>query len=266
MVHPMAPFASPYERGVMPAPAKAPLCGPALRPGGRALTGRAVGLGGWQPGARVLDLGCGRGDGLAVLQEQGIETFGLDVRSDALAAARRTKPGCRVVNGRGEALPFASASLDGVLAECSLSVTATPQAVLAEIFRVLKPGGRLVATDVYARSPRVAVPQSLPRCLAGMVGYDMWCATLQRAGLVLDTVEDHSAVLKELLGRIIFEHGSLSPLWGEAVARDTADDPSIDVVRRLRPGFLLLVAVKQDRNQGRAVPGAGPSSGDDGGE
>jgi arsenite methyltransferase len=235
---------SPYESGLSRAETGMERdC--ALRPGGVELTERAIQWGGWGAGERVLDLGCGQGHGLDALRRRNIVALGLDPSRDALALVRRALPSSQVVAGRGEGLPFAPAVFDGVLAECSLSVTADPDAVLAGIARVLTPGGRLVATDMYARAEgeEDAPDPALPRCLAGLVGVKIWRRRLERAGLVLDVWEDHSRVLGALMAALLFELGTLAPLWGGA--GDGPDAARVArAVRQLRPGYQLFVARK----------------------
>jgi ubiquinone/menaquinone biosynthesis C-methylase UbiE len=78
-------------------------------------------------------------------------------------------------------LPFADASLDGILAECSLSVAADIDRVLRECFRVLKSEGLLLIQDVFARPPEgTAGLENLPVrcCLAGAVSREEWLARL----------------------------------------------------------------------------------------
>jgi SAM-dependent methyltransferase len=114
------------------------------RPGGFRLTERVLALGNLFPGARILDVGCGSGATVAFARERGLEAFGLDPElEDPL--------GGRALRALGEALPFAAGSLDAVLLECSLSVTSDPARVLEEARRVLRPRGRLLLTDVFAK-------------------------------------------------------------------------------------------------------------------
>lgn len=93
---------------------------------------------------RILDLGCGTGANLEALSEYG-QAMGADFSSEALAFCRkRALP--RLVQGNGEALPIRSDSLDLVTAMDSLEHIPHDNAALGEIFRILKPGGKLLVT------------------------------------------------------------------------------------------------------------------------
>jgi SAM-dependent methyltransferase len=93
--------------------------------------------------ARVLDLGCGSGPLLPQLA--GRSWIGLDGSTAELAAARdaRARP---LLRARAAAIPLRDASVDVVACSMSLMVTTPLPLVLAEIARVLRPGGLLVAT------------------------------------------------------------------------------------------------------------------------
>jgi ubiquinone/menaquinone biosynthesis C-methylase UbiE len=100
----------------------------------RSWLARGVGRG------RVLDLGCGTGRNLPLFGE-GIRAVGLDPCRELLLAARRRAPGVPLVRARAEALPFSDHVFDTVV--CGLvfcSVGNVPRG-LAEVRRVLKPGG-----------------------------------------------------------------------------------------------------------------------------
>lgn len=99
-----------------------------------------------QPIARLLEVGCGTGGTLQALTEcfpgsevVGVEPVDLAVR---VAASR----GCRVVRGRFEELPAATASIDMLLALDVLEHLRDDRVGLAEAFRVLRPGGRILVT------------------------------------------------------------------------------------------------------------------------
>ncbi|MDR3439968.1 DVU_1556 family methyltransferase [Telmatospirillum sp.] len=212
--------------------------GQALRPGGSQLTARAVFCGAWQPGERVIDVGCGRGVTLDYLRQCGLHAIGIDTSAQALRLAKTDE--LSVIQASGDDLPFDSDSLDGVLAECSFSLLPDAAKALAEFHRVLRPGGRLVITDLYARNPEALGQTSVPPCLSGMLEKKKIARDLENVGFGVDTWEDHSDVLKAFLARFIFEYGSLDALWGKAAAATTWSD----VARDIRPGYALLVARK----------------------
>ena len=98
-------------------------------------------------GLRGLDLGCGEGHNTRLLARRGASMTGLDIAGrflkHALQAEREAPLGVRYVQGSGLALPFPAASFDFVAAFMSLMDMPETPRVLAEIHRVLKPGGFL---------------------------------------------------------------------------------------------------------------------------
>lgn len=96
-----------------------------------------------QPGQRALELGCGDGHLVRLVQARGAQALGLDLAPSELAAARRG--GALVVAADAARLPLASATMDVVLSHLALSVMDGLDAVCDEVDRVLAPGGRLVA-------------------------------------------------------------------------------------------------------------------------
>ncbi len=108
----------------------------------------ALGLARWRrwlvEGARgrVLDLGCGTGRNLPLLSP-GTAAIGLDPSWDSLARARRRAPAVPLVVGRAEALPFRTGAFDTVLSGLVFCSVPDPHRGLAEVRRVLAPGGRL---------------------------------------------------------------------------------------------------------------------------
>jgi arsenite methyltransferase len=103
-----------------------------------------------RPGERICEIGFGPGRTLARLAATGAQVIGVDVSPDMVTVARRRNAAAvatgqvRVVEGDGTALPVDDGTLDGVPSVHSVYFWPDPAAVLAEIRRALRPGGRLV--------------------------------------------------------------------------------------------------------------------------
>jgi SAM-dependent methyltransferase len=209
----------------------------ALRPGGSALTRLAIQHAGFVAGEYILDLGCGEGAGTQLLLEHGCHAIGVDVSAASLASAAARLPGVSLITASACNLPFANASVDGILAECLLSLVEQRGAVLAECHRVLRHGGRLAITYVFAREAASA-SQQLPACLTGMALQKEILAELTHAGFRVERWEDHSKVLKTFMARLIFESDTPDGLWaGDAGAMNAA-------LRQCHTGYFLLIAIK----------------------
>ena len=158
-----------------------------LHPGGLALTAKALDHCSFRVGARVVDVGCGTGVSVDYLRhESGLAAIGIDLSSMPLESGRHCNPDLPLVRGSAEKLPFASASLDGIMAECSLSVIADKDRALAEFNRVLRHGGRIVLTDVYGRDP-LAINSindaALPFCISSILTKESLSDSLSRTRL-----------------------------------------------------------------------------------
>ncbi len=201
--------------------------GEPLRPGGLALTRELIDRAGFRAGETVADIGCGLGASTRLLLDRGVAAIGVDLVVPSDGGARGEAPPLVVADAAR--LPFADDSLDGVLSECSLSLTADRERTLAEWFRKLRRGGRLALSDVYRRTGggagRIATREAL-------------CADVAAAGFRLEQFEDRSEALKSWAARFIFQFGSFDPLWGGDCARDQGSHG------KARLGYALLIAVK----------------------
>lgn len=107
----------------------------------------AAGVG---PRSQVLDVCCGHGVLAAAARRRGAEVIGLDFSPEALGLARRNAPVIDFVEGDAQALPYDESTFDAVVCGYGIIHVPAPDRALAEMHRVLKPGGR-VAVSVWQR-------------------------------------------------------------------------------------------------------------------
>jgi ubiquinone/menaquinone biosynthesis C-methylase UbiE len=220
-----------------------------LRPGGLELTARAVAFAGIGAGMTVLDLGCGSGDSVRYLRTLGIDAIGIDCEPGIEMALDPGLSSWTHIVASAENLPFPDCSVDGVLAECSVSLIEDQDAVLAECARVLKDQGRLTITDLFARQPdAIARVRALKRsCASGMIVRAELEEKMARCGFTIDLWEDHSQALRESSACFIFEHGSLEGLWKCDSETGSTEDIS-SAMRAVRAGYFLLIATRNRRS------------------
>ncbi len=113
----------------------------------------AVELGQFRPGHRVADLGCGSGVFSDLLRRHGCVPAGVDISPKLIELGRRKYPGIEFLEGDVERLPFPDASFDGVLLIGIVHHFPDPSRCAAEVYRVLRPGGRFVAFDPNRMNP-----------------------------------------------------------------------------------------------------------------
>lgn len=147
-----------------------------------------------KPGETVLDLGSGGGiDVLLSARRVGPtgKAFGLDMTDEMLALAEENKHKSGLTNveflkGEIERIPLPDNSVDVIISNCVINLSADKDRVLAEAFRVLKPGGRFAVSDVVVRG---TVPNTVRKsmelwvgCIAGALGDEEYIAKLKGAG------------------------------------------------------------------------------------
>jgi len=145
-------------------------------------------------GETVLDLGSGAGADVLISARRVGPTgraIGLDMTDEMLTLAHENAAEAGVENvefvkGHIEDIPLADNSVDVVISNCVINLSADKDAVLAEAFRVLKPGGRFAVSDVVVRGE---VPSELRRsvelwigCVAGALEESEYRAKLRKAG------------------------------------------------------------------------------------
>ena len=226
--------------------------GELIRPGGLALTDRAMAHCVLPKGAKVLDIGCGTGATTEhLIQRYQLEAVGVDPSPTLIACGLKRNPSLSLIEATGQDLPFSEGEAEGILAECALSVMGDTRKVLTEFSRILKPDGVLILTDVYARNPaRADALRRLPlsSCLTGAFSQVELMRLLHECGFWVSLWEDHSAVLKELTAKLILAHGSMDEFWQQTIegtAAGALDRFQIrEALAQARPGYFLLVARK----------------------
>jgi SAM-dependent methyltransferase len=215
--------------------------GDAVRPGGLALTERAVDFCGFSKGDGIVDIGCGFGTTLGHMRDRhDCRVCGIDISARMLSESR----GQPVIQASADSLPFGAGLFAGVFCECVLSLLSLPENALCEFHRVLHPGGYLVLSDIYLRNPgtRFYPPSS---CLSGAVAKSERIKQVNDCGFELLLWEDHSGYLKEMAARIVWALGSRKDLM-KLFFSGTGSICDWEAIQRARPGYFLLIARKKE--------------------
>lgn len=163
--------------------------------------GNPIAVADLHPGERVLDLGSGGGiDVLLSARRVGDAGFayGVDMTDEMLDLARANADSADVHNveflkGTIEDIPLAAGSVDVVISNCVINLSVDKPAVLAEMFRVLAPGGRIGISDVVAEDDVTASQRaergSYVGCIAGALSRTEYLEGLAAVGFTNTSVE-----------------------------------------------------------------------------
>lgn len=160
-----------------------------LHPGGREATEDLLDRADVTAGTRVLDVGCGAGESLAVARNRGAQAVGLD----------RDPSGGQAIRGEMTQLPVGDDSVTTVLAECVMCLATDRDRALVEAGRVVEPGGRLALSDIVVEGdvPDLPAPIVNALCLKRSQNREATLAKIEAAGFVIDDVRNHR---EDLLG------------------------------------------------------------------
>ena len=156
--------------------------------------GNPTALADLHPGEVVLDLGSGGGIDVLLSAKRvapdGV-AYGLDMTDEMLELAERNRreagvDNARFLKGQIEAVPLPDASVDVIISNCVINLSADKDQVLREAFRVLRPGGRLAVSDIVVQG-RLLPPvcrslRSWSACVAGALTEDEYQEKLAAAG------------------------------------------------------------------------------------
>jgi SAM-dependent methyltransferase len=163
--------------------------------------GNPVALAGLRPGEVVLDLGSGAGIDLFLAAKKVGPTgrvIGVDMTDEMIAKANENIQAGKYTNvevrkGIIEDLPVESGTVDWVISNCVINLSPEKKKVFAEIARVLKPGGRMLVSDIVAKDlPEEArrIADLYSACVSGAISEEEYLAGLKSAGLVDVEVRD----------------------------------------------------------------------------
>ncbi len=194
-------------------------------------------------GETVLDLGSGGGiDVLLSAQRVGPTgmAYGLDMTDEMLALARENQRKAGVANveflkGEIEQVPLPDASVDVIISNCVINLSADKQRVLREAFRVLRPGGRFAVSDVVVRGE---VPEAVRRsmelwvgCVAGALEEQEYVRLLTTAGFT-DVGVEPTRVYEFADARAVLSGAGLD---ADTLARDIAGRVMGAFIRARKP-------------------------------
>jgi len=177
--------------------------------------GNPVAVAGLHEGERVLDLGSGGGiDVLLSARRVGPSgrAIGLDMTDEMLALAQRNAADAGITNvefvrGTIEAIPLPAESVDVVISNCVVNLAADKPAVLREIARVLRPGGRMGITDIVAEDHLTPAERaergSYAGCIAGALSFSEFRAGLEAVGLTDVSLTPTHVVADGLVSAIV---------------------------------------------------------------
>ena len=106
-----------------------------------------------QPGERILDIAAGTGTSSAALAKSGAHVVAVDFSKGMIEVGRKKHPAVDFVEADASALPFKTGEFDAVTISFGLRNIENPKKALAEMYRVTKPGGRLVICE-FSKPPR----------------------------------------------------------------------------------------------------------------
>ena len=219
-----------------------------IHPGGRASTDLLLRWAAVEPGARVLDIGCGVGTtAIRLAREHGARVTAADIsplmreRATANVAAAGVTGQVAVEAADILALPYQDGQFDAVVAEAVTMFVDRPRAA-AELFRVTRPGGRVLATEFCWRRP--------PTQEAREVFLGQLCP-----GLRFDTIDEWVRIYTEAgLVDVRTESGPFAMMTPRAFLADERANAAAVMARSLtRPAYLRKLAWLMPR-MSRAVP------------
>lgn len=247
------------------------LLGDSFHPGGLDLTRHVASHLGLQPGDALLDVASGRGTSALALAAGGpVRVCGVDLApaniTRACEAAETAGLGDRVEFrlGDAEALPVGDGEFDAVLCECALCTFPDQATAIAEMYRALRPGGRVGISDVTADlsnlPPRLRTWAARVACIGAAGRAESYVDLLRAGGFAVRLVEAHDEVLAAMVDRIEARLLVVGMLARSGAAPDLDRDEAASVIAEVREaiaeghlGYVVIVGQKSPGTGMRAT-------------
>lgn len=213
------------------------IVGPCLRPGGPPLTRKALRQCNLATNSRVIDIGCGIGGTLKILEKANFyHVVGIDSSAVLLDRARHELKQIQFIRGKAEELPLKKHIFDALLCECVLSILNDKLSALKEFARILKTNGLLIMSDVFLRDNRGKQGEVKDAMPAGLYRKEEIIELLSAIGFSLVCWEEYKRALKEFAARMVLAGKCLPAPWG--LSQTAMKKPRIPI------SYFLLVARK----------------------
>jgi arsenite methyltransferase len=175
--------------------------GGSMHPGGLRLTNRASRLAELKSGMHVADIGCGIGATAAHLMKKlGLSVVGLELSDELVNFGLKKYSGLKLIRWDCGQIPLEDASMDAILAECSLSVIGHTESVLRQCYQALKSSGVMIITDICSKKSGGGLPYTadeLIKCIQG-AGFDVFLK------------EEHTQALRTYFAELNDRSGALA--------------------------------------------------------
>jgi len=251
-----------------------------IRPGGEALTKKAVETAKLPENSKALDVGCGEGDTVALLRDRfGFDATGVDMSRKIIDKGKARREGLDLRRMEAEYLDVESRTYDAVFMECSLSVFRLQEDAAFEAWCALKPGGKLIISDMYIKNPDPQAVAKMLTCAAekankpkiegacgenerpsfvmldGAFVADELLAMLEETGFIFEHFSDESDALAGFVAQAVMGHGSLEEYFKAVVPE--GEDPSIfypcAALKAKNLGYFLMILRKPEEEKGECI-------------
>jgi ubiquinone/menaquinone biosynthesis C-methylase UbiE len=173
----------------------------------------------------------------------------VDLSFEMLQKGRTQNTGLVQIQADGVSIPLVDNCSDGIIVECALSLSGKVEEAIGEFRRVLRPGGKLIITDIFIRELKDTSGLDCltsTHCLAGVMTEESISGILTNNGFFQKFWQDHTKEFKQWMAEMVFNLGSLKALYHLLGFREERGESPFDSLgRNIKLGYYLLVAEKQ---------------------